>query len=213
MKNFCIFYTLHRQLDEIEYSSYFLNNSNFLKNNFDVILHCNNSERNISELKQKCKFKTATQIIVTTKNNGYSAGHIEAINDNFELLRSYKYCIHLHPDCYIVNDDHLKNALNDDFDYAVSKSFHVSRWCYNTDFFIFNPNINVFKDWKQTDIQVPEHYFYDVIQKHKNLKIKELNRYKSTNYQAGRIIDDFNIWHEHDNNKVVNFIKDNKNEI
>ena len=47
-----IFYTCHRQLIEIELSSKFFNKSSYLKSNFDVVLHCNNPEYELKQLKE-----------------------------------------------------------------------------------------------------------------------------------------------------------------
>ena len=210
MKNL-LFYTLHRQYDEIEYSSYFFNKNKFLKQNFEVIVHCNNQNRTLQELKNKCKFNTKTEIILTTKNNGYSSGHIEALCDNFELFKKYDYCIHLHPDCYITNDIKLQNIFKDEFDYAVSPSFHMNRMCYSTDFFVFKPNLNIFnnyeKIWKSFPNTIPEYYFYDIIKNDMSLKIKILDRYPNLNGTGFRTIDNFDLWHEHDNEKVLRYIQ------
>lgn len=206
-----LFYTLHRQYDEIEYSSYFFNKSKFLKDNFEVVVHCNNPNRSIQELKDKCKFEAKTEIIVTTKNNGYFSGHIQAISDNFETLKRYNRCIHLHPDCYITDDSKLQAIFDTEFDYAVAPMLHLNKLCYCTDFFAFKPNLNIFYDydqtWKNQWDYPAEHYFYDLLQGHATKKIKIIKRYPTLNGCGFREIDDFGLWHSHDNERVSKHIQ------
>lgn len=210
MKNL-LFYTTHRQLDEIEYSSYFFNRSKFLTNNFDVLIHCNNQNRTISDIRNKAKFNSKVDIIVTTKNTGYNYGGIEATSDVFELFKVYDTVIHAHPDCYLTETKKLEECYSKDFDIIVSPFFHIGRLSYNTDFFCFKPKTNFLscchENWKSNPNCVPEHYFYDVL-KNSGLNVMEIERYKDLNGAAYRDIDLFGIWHEHDNNKVKKFINE-----
>jgi hypothetical protein len=202
--NNVIFYTSHRQLDEIYYSSLFFNRSNYLKNNFDVILHCNNVSYSIDELKNKSLFDTKTHIILTSKNSGYNYGAFEALSDNFELLKNYNCVIHTHPDCYLVNSDKLEKTLPNIKDIAVSKFYHLQKNCYSCDFFIFKPNFNYFKNWNTAKTHVAEHWFYDLIHG-LDLQLYYLNRYD--NDIAHHNIDKFGIWHNHNLNDAKNYLK------
>lgn len=208
MKNL-LFYTFHRQLDEIYYSSLFFNKSDFLKSNFEVILHCNNVEHTYQEIKNLAKFNTKVDVIITSKNSGYQCGHLEATSDFFEVFKSFNLVIQLHPDCYIVNSQPLQDLQNCDFDIAVAPFKHIGRMAYTTDFFIFKNKTNFLNSWhshwKTNPNAVPEHYMYDTLNLC-NLKIKQIERYIDLNGAGNRQIDNFGLWHEHDNLKVRTYL-------
>jgi hypothetical protein len=207
MKPYLLFLTFHRQFDEIFFNSIFFNKSEFLKNNFDVLLHCNNPSLTYDKIKNISAFNTDIKIIITQKNCGYSYGGPEATTDCFNLFLNYKYVIQSHPDCYITNTNELEKTLEKTFDYAVSPMYHIGRMCYSTDFYIVSPKNNIFEENKDKwgDLPpVPEHYFYDKLRA-SNLLIEEINRYE--NGPTGRHIDKYGIWHEHNNNSVKTFLK------
>jgi hypothetical protein len=208
MKNL-LFYTFYRQIEEIYYSSLFFNNSDFLKSSFDVILHCNNPSISYTEIKNVAKFNTKTDIIITSKNIGYSYGGIEATSDSFELFKQFKTVIQLHPDCYIVDDACLQNTIQENFDIAVAPFMHVGRLAYTTDFFITKIKTNFLEschdNWKKKPNDIPEHFLYDVTH-NLNLNIKTINRYPNLNGAGYRNIDSFGLWHEHDNKKVKDYL-------
>lgn len=203
--NHLLFYTTHRQLDEIEFSSIFFNRSKFLKENFDVFIHCNNQNRSISEIKNKAKFDCNVNVLITTKNTGYNYGGIEATSDLFELFKQYSTVIQLHPDCYIANTKKLEEEINKDFDVMVSPFLHIGRMAYNTDFFCFKTKINFLSschdNWRNNPNCVPEHYFYDNLKQHQ-LNVLEIQRYPNLNGAGYRDIDNFGLWHNHDNELV-----------
>jgi hypothetical protein len=207
MNPYLLFLTFHRQYDEIFFNSLFFNKSNFLKSNFDVLLHCNNPAFTYDKIKNISSFETNVNIIITNKNCGYRYGGPEATTDTFQLFSNYKYVIQSHPDCYITKTDDLEKTLEKTFDYAVSPVYHVNRMCYSTDFYIVSPKNNIFEqdknNWNNLP-EVPEHYFYDKL-KSSNLLVEEINRYE--NGPPGRHIDNYGIWHEHDNNSVKNFLR------
>lgn len=199
-----IFFTCHRQLDEIQYASQFFNRSDYLKNNFEVILHCNNPKYSLDQLKEKSKFETKTDIILTSKNSGYNFGAFEALSDNFELLKRYNTVIHTHPDCYITDSSKLELVMCNIEDFAVSPFHHIHRDCYSSDFFIFKPKINYFKDWNIAKTHVAEHWLYDTI-KDLNLKICHIDRFVEG--IPGKSIDNFGIWHNHNILQIIDHLK------
>lgn len=208
MKNL-LFYTFHRQIEEIYYSSLFFNKSNFLKSNFDVILHCNNINLTYKEIINVSKFNSNINVIITSKNTGYKYGGIEATSDSFELFKQYDTVVQLHPDCYIVDSTNLENLLTTNFDIAVSPFYHIGRMAYTTDFFIFrtkNNFLDICHDhWKNNPNEIPEHFMYNRLQS-LNLNIKEINRYPDLKGAGNRQIDSFGLWHEHDNNNVKKYL-------
>jgi hypothetical protein len=210
MKNLLL-YTCHRQLEEIEYSSFFFNRSKFLTENFDVFIHCNNQNRTINDLKSRAKFNTKVDILVTTKNTGYNYGGIEATSDLFELFKQYTMVIQTHPDCYFVDTKHLENSYNNKFDVMVSPFFHIGRMAYNTDFFCFKPKTNFLsschENWRKNPDCVPEHFLYDTL-RNEDLSVVEIERYPNLNGAGYRDVDLFGLWHEHDNDKVKKIINE-----
>lgn len=212
MKNL-LFYTFHRQFDEILYSSLFFNKSEYLKNNFDVFLHCNNSSRTHGELLNVIKFNTNTNLLITSKNSGYHFGHLEALSDSFNMFNNYNMVIHLHPDCYIVDDINIKTLNEIDFDIAAAPINHIGRKGFATDFFAFKTKTNFVNDWKdaynKNNKGVPEHYFFDAVS---NLPLKLLTktRYPNDNGAAFRSVDNYGLWHEHNNNAVKEYLINEK---
>jgi hypothetical protein len=203
MKNL-LFYTTHRQFKEIEYAAKFFNKSDYLKNNFEVIICCNNPNYEFKQLKDISKFEATTHIMLTTKNSGYDYGAIEAISDNFELFKNYKKVIHAHPDCYITDSSAIEEVMKQEFDVAAAELFHVNRTCFSIDFFIFSPVKNYFLNWKNAKTKVAEHWFYDIAVENK-LNIVNLNRYEK-NCGAHRNIDNLYLWHSHNLNEVENYL-------
>jgi hypothetical protein len=202
--NNVIFYTSHRQLEEIYYSAQFFNKSDYLKNNFEVILHCNNPNYSMQQLKEKAVFETKTNIILTSKNSGYNFGAFEALSDNFELLKKYENVIHTHPDCQIVDSNKIELILPNINDIAVSNFYHLQKNCYSSDFFIFKPTCNYFKDWNTASTHVAEHWFYDLVTNLK-LHVCYLDRY-SDNISHNNI-DNFGIWHNHNISQLAHYLK------
>ena len=197
-----LFYTFHRHLDEIYYSSLFFNKSEFLKNNFEIILHCNNTNTSLDDIKKRSLFDTKVEIILTTKNEGgYNYGIPEAHSDTYNMWKNYEYVLFSQLDCYIVNDEYFKNVFDTDFDAFVSPINHIGRNCYIGDFFMIKPKSNIFAYWKQDrqnrNPHVHEHYLADCIDSEYN-KIKTCERIGHQQRQ----IDSYGLWHEHNNNNV-----------
>jgi hypothetical protein len=145
-----LFYTFHRHLDEIYYSSLFFNKSEFMKNNFEILLHCNNGNHSLDEIKKRAVFDTEVNIVLTTKNiGGYHWGIPEAQSDLYEFWKNYQYVLFSQIDCYMVSDEHFKNVFNSDFDAFVSPFFHLEKECYIGDFFMLKPKSNIFSTWKE----------------------------------------------------------------
>jgi hypothetical protein len=198
-----LFYHIHRQLEEIYYSSLFFNKSEFLKSNCDVYVSCNNKNISLHELEKNCKFKAKTNMAVTTKNAGYSFGQVEAESDTFEMWREYEYVIFCQPDCYITTDEHLKKAFESSFDALVSPIFHIGRTCYTGDFIVLKPTVNLFRVLKSyysetNDRNHPhEHYLADRI----NETYSNIKTFDRVGHRE-RVIDTFGLWHEHNNNNV-----------
>lgn len=208
MKNL-IFYNCHRHTEEIYYSSLFFNRSTFLKNNFNVHLHCNNINHTFTDLKKFAKFDSLVDITITSKNSGYYSGVAEAHSNCFELFKDYELVIISQIDCYIVNDTDLIKNLNYNFDVLVSPMFHLKKLCYAGDFFVIRPKYNFLSSWKKQLLDKPnpihEHFLYETITNSK-LNILEFNRYSSNNMLPHHSLDDFGLWHEHDNLKIKNYL-------
>ena len=202
-----LFYHLHRQIEEIYYSALFFNRSEFLKNNCDVYVSCNNKNFSIKDLEQRCVFNAKTYISITNKNAGYSLGQVEAESDLFEMWKEYDYVIFCQPDVYIVSDLNLQEAFKMDFDALVAPINHIGRVCYCGDFFILKPKVNLFSEWKKfydpnNDRNlVHEHYLADRINEHYS-KILNVDRIGAQHH----VIDNFGTWHEHNNNNVKKFL-------
>lgn len=200
---YLLFYHSHRHLEELYYSSLFFNKSFFLKNNFDVYVSCNNKNFSIDLLESHCVFEAKTNISVTNKNAGYSLGQVEAESDLFEMWKTYDRVIFCQPDCYIVSDEQLKKSFESDFDAMVCELFHAGRTCYTGDFFVLKPHVNIFEGWQSlynpnNDRNlIHEHYLTDRINAHYS-NIKKIERIGHQQRQ----IDNFGLWHEHDNNNV-----------
>jgi hypothetical protein len=205
-----LFYNCHRHEQEIYYSSKFFNKSSFLKNNFEIHLHCNNTNKTYDELKKLAHFDTDLNITITSKNSGYYAGVAEAHSDNFELFKNYDLVILSQIDCYIIEDIQLQKTLEKNFDILVSPMFHLGKICYAGDFFVIKPKINFLKNWKSllnNGTSVHEHFLFKSIKEY-NLIVEEYDRYSDNDLQPHHNLDLFGLWHEHNNDNIKNYIKE-----
>lgn len=200
-----LFYTFHRHFAEISYASMFFNKSKFLKDNCDVYLHCNNPQYSVENLQRVSTFEANTSICVTAKNAGYNWGIPESHADCFEMSSKYDYVLYCQPDNYIVDDTKLAKEFDSDFEALVSPLHHIGRACCSGDFFAVKPTKNIFSNWQEkTHIyNVNEHYVMDTIYEN---YINIRNFHRDNVKQRSRLIDDYGMWHEHDNNKVERFL-------
>jgi hypothetical protein len=209
MKNL-FFYTFHRHLDEIFFSSLFFNKSNFLKNNFDVYLHCNNIKHSKKDIETKAQFDTKVIVNITDKNAGYDWGIPESHADSFDnITKKYEYVVYLQPDCYIVNDTKfIKDFEDNNFDALICPINHCGRPCCTGDFFVTKTTKNIWSNWKEcvNKYHVNEHYVFDtLVQNYKNIKTFERIDPHETMSNC-RKIDKYGLWHEHNNYNVAKYL-------
>ena len=211
-----LFLTGFRQLEEYKYFNIFYEKNKLLKEISDVFIYCNNPE--ISEdivtyyKNNSCKNK---QLFITTKNMGHTKGGVEAVCSGIEmgLFKEYDYVLHFHPDIFIIDEVKLINILNEHINndnvFLVNYSFHDHMDWFSFDFFIFKPKKliqNIFIEELSTFTEYPENYLYKMIHKY-NVKYEIIKRYNNNNWIPRRIDDHIGLWHEHDLEKIQEYIK------
>ena len=188
---YAAFYTVHNRLDELDVNSQFFNRSDFLTNNFDVIINCNaldNTER-VKDIAQS--FKSSRVVLVfDSKNEGsYHMGPMEQAANSFHELYDYELAFQIHPDVYIISDHGIKKFVEDfrnksynercDY-YAFTMPERDGEYAYDFWFCQPSPKTNVFTDfWKDYALNSPtpwgEPYLWDLTQQQK-LKVGLFDR-------------------------------------
>lgn len=141
---------------------------------------------------------------------GWRAGTLEAYAITFPLVRQYDYVIHLNIDAYVTNTEYIDRLLVDNLNNDVSH--HVFDWRngngFASDCQIYRPSkfkYNHFQDYKigidkykdRSNKFVTEYILSWLIKKDSEIKYKIIPSNRR----------DFGIWHTHDNEKVLKFIK------
>jgi hypothetical protein len=148
--------TGHQQLKEYFYNSFILKkNCNFLSEKSDLFIHVNKADigNNLIQFYNMFPQKNK-KLFITTKNEGYRLGGIEAISDiiDMNICNDYDYVIHTHPDVIITRDDiikkHMEENLENDTCFFITKSVPNDNKFFSFDFFMFKPKLlknNIFK--------------------------------------------------------------------
>lgn len=209
------FITMHRQLEELKIYSYFFNKFKYIKN-FDIFIY--NTNQNISEQMILNNLNVNNKIYIHSDNNneGYVFGLFSGLSQNYDFYKQYDFIIHLHPDVFILNDKKIHDLLLEnkekDIDFLVTEVEDMASW-YFTDFFIFKPTdnfISKYLNYKDKDL-CAERILYAIINDN-NLKKSFMPRYLNNKFCdengnfINRIIDELDIWHEHNIYNVINYI-------
>jgi hypothetical protein len=165
------FFTSFRQLEENKYQVKIfekqLNQMKIPESNLqiDIILHNNNSEYNQQMITEswdmerfkKIKYINKIHVIHTKKNIGYLWGAQEALSDNFYLFKSYDFVIHLNSNIFITKlylvIDYISRQKNNNIIFWVNK-FTKYGGGFKTNFTIFRPLINIYKNYNNTDFKL-----------------------------------------------------------
>ena len=207
--------TGHRQLEEYKlFSNILKQKCPRLCKESDLVIHCNYAE--ISNQIQDY-FKDFPQqnkkLFITTKNVGYRSGGFEAVSDLYDMnfFKEYDYVIHLHPDVFITNEDmiwnHIEANATNNIEVLATKCLPHFGNHYAFDFFILKPKLlktNIFSCWN-TMTDFPERVFYEQCVKYE-INVTEIPRYFNNDWSPRRIDEFLGLWHEHDLEKVRNYI-------
>ena len=214
--------TGHRQVDEFYYSSIILSkNCSWLSQHSDLFVHINNIgiDKKVIEFFNAFPQKNK-KLFITSKNDGYRLGGIEAVADiiDMNICSEYDYVIHTHPDVFITRDNDirqlLEDNLNNDICFLTTKQHSYpceidERLCYDFDFFIFKPKLlqtNIFKSIYFYDYpSAPEEFLYNIIIKN-HVNHKQIKRFDN-NCWIPRRIDLLGVWHEHELQKVEEYVR------
>lgn len=225
-----LFYRSFRQQEEIGISADLLSRTKTLKN-FDLTLHCNNIESNIWSYFSKFPNKNK-ELIHTSRNAGYLKGCFQSLSRNYCNFKKYDYVVHIQADVFILNEDQIIKILNEykhtkDV-FICTKSKQDERFL-SFDFFIFKPNLleeNIFNRWSNewfnretlefnpnstntlTNRPLPPEYLLYKILTVEKIPYKLIKRFDNDQWHPRRI-DLLNLWHEHDVDKVKNYISSN----
>ena len=214
-----LFLSSHKQLEEIYLYGQFLKRYCPTISTFDFILHINNINIDIS--KAGNYFQTIPnenkQLIFTSKNKGYTFGHMEACADYFDLFKEYDYVIHTHPDIFITQEEILLKILeifySKHYVFIVNNSIKDDNKFMSTDFIIFRPKLlsfNIFKDFEKyyniynLNTGGSEHALYDILNKN-NISYFFIKRFDNDHWEPRRI-DMIGLWHEHNLERITQYL-------
>ncbi len=161
----------------------------------------------------------------TNFNNraGYLFGALEAYTNTFDLLKSYDYVIQINPDVYITNyaklEDYLKSNMNTDSVFHVNTMRSDIDKGFTCDFIIYRPNKmvnNVFSFYKAPEVMG---YVLEKSKTEPNFKyvpeqiLKRICDVLNLGYSVicqgtrnNRQIDEYGMWHCHNNDDVQSFL-------
>lgn len=203
------FITMHRQLDELKIYSYFFNKFNYIKN-FDIFIY--NTNQNVSEqmIRNNLNLNTNIYIHCDHNNEGYILGLFSGLSQNYDSYKEYDFIIHLHPDVFILDDKKLYELLIDkkdkNIDFFVSQVVEAP-FAYLTDLFIFKPKNNFISKYiNYKNHGGAETILFSIIEDN-NLKKHLFSRYPNDKIAGkNRQIDEYDIWHEHKLENVLDYI-------
>ena len=216
-----ILYTSHRQLRELDHAPAFYERSPLLKNQVDVLFHCNNAAIDESVLRDKLSKlpvgRMEVRIAPSQNVGGYVYGQYEALGDLWDHidLSQWDWIVHLHPDLYLADPVKLLAAIEAadqaNVPLLVSRVFGLGQPAYATDCFAFKPvptMRTIFDGYKPllaTPIRVPTErvFFYEVIRS----GLPHLVRDRFTHGHYYRDIDCWGVWHEHDLRRIEAYLR------
>ena len=186
---FAVLYTCHNKTAQLNLAKEFFNRSEYLINNFDVIVTSNSiyDKDSINKITNQFDCKRKQAFFDEKNDGGYLLGVIEQVCNVYKNLTDYELVLHVHPDVYIVSD----HAIREIFSKPEKKDFYVFPMHptfglpngqirekeYAADAWIIKPKDgnNIFKHWKTykddpslRSSQRPayaERYLYDNINK------------------------------------------------
>jgi hypothetical protein len=215
-----LYFSSHRQVKEIEYSSFFINKTKFIKDRSEVMIHCDNDSLQNEDIQPYIKYETKFHITRSKQTfpiypNGVFNGFLKGLSNNFNFFQNYDYVIHLVPDCYITSEDKIKKLLIDNLDseYNFIVDHHpyhnpYTRFQYACDFFIFKPKkiINIFSDHSDENVVVAENWLYSKIHEY-NIPHKIICRGPESLLWN---IDDYGLIHNHNLLRIKSIIDGNE---
>jgi hypothetical protein len=215
-----ILFTAYRQLPELDLQAEFFRRSGRLRNDVDIVYHCNNASVSTEELKKKLDAipcKSMTLLHHPCNAGGYAYGQFESIVDAWDTVVAggWDWVIHLHPDIFVVDDERLLAAIESahaaDADILVTRIFGNKAPAFATDFFAFRPGRtpkSVFASWEPFEkepVIVPlENLYFVEVHKHR-LETFVADRFKSGAYYQDP--DHLGLWHEHKLNRAWAYLK------
>ena len=212
---------MHRQLQELNFFSYFFNKFKHFKP--DVFIYNNNKQISQQMVIDNLNIDTNITVHCDNDNEGYTLGLFSGLAKNYESYKNYDFVIHMHPDVFILDDEKifelLKNNHSKKIDFLVTKVEDIESW-YFSDFFIFKPNINFILNYhKYINMNLcAEKILFKLIEDY-SLNKAYIHRYTDNKFKdefgngKNRIIDEYNLWHEHDLHKVFSYINSNDNKF
>jgi hypothetical protein len=212
-----LFFSSHRQLEEITLSSLFFNRTKRLKHMADVMLFCDNDNLSREQLERVCLYESNTTIVKSKQvfdsgtPTGVSGNGIHlGLGQCFEHFLQYDYVINMVPDCYITNDEHVVRLLEEEFysDTAFIVDHHPNHnestaTQFACDFFVFKPNKihNLFNEIDMLKLVPPENFIYDKIVEH-SIPHRRIERLGSLHWN----IDSYGLIHNHDVRQIMHIL-------
>lgn len=157
--SYAIFYAVHNRLEELKFNISLYNKSDFLKDNFDVIINYNapSPTDDIFEIAKSFQSKRTVLHIDLINDGKYMMGPMEQACNSYHELINYNLIAQLHADVYIVSDHGFKNFIKvyeeknykDKYDFfAFPMPNRHEQYAYDFWFMVPKEKNNIFNDWK-----------------------------------------------------------------
>jgi hypothetical protein len=152
-------YLIHDRIKEFSLNIECFNRSQFLTNNFDVVINCNchQYKKEVLEISSRIRSPKTIVHIDYVNDGGYMMGPMEQTSNSFNLILEYELMMQLHADVYLMNDFAVQKFVKDYYDtpedkrcdfYAFPLPNRDNQFAY--DFWFMKPSekSNIFKEWK-----------------------------------------------------------------
>jgi hypothetical protein len=217
-----ILYTSYRQFRELDFAPAFFERALRLREEADILFHCNNGTIDQAALREKLAKIPAKSLTVRFEpqqnTGGYPYGQFEAIRDlwNHVDLSQWDWIIHIHPDLFIADEKPLLAAIEKaeagGKEMLVTKCFGHRSPTFATDFFAFKPLSKIrpvfdsYLPLLATPLVVPLEALFFIEVHRAGVAYDIALRFLHGHYHKD--IDQLGVWHEHQLDRLPAYLRD-----
>lgn len=216
-----IFLTCYHRLEELELYAQFLKKAPPIYESWDPILFCYNDQVSDQQLKDSLRgFSQNRLTVIRSKQNwGWQFASFEGLVQAYQQLRTYDVVLHTHQNVYIVQGGLMEKLIqffhSQPYPLATSEVMTLDRLnqpaslVYTTDFFAFKPkeiDPHLFLDYPKDDSDFIAEDFLKKLSDQHLLRPMIWKRFYLNQFH--RELDYIGLWHEHDQDRVRNYLQD-----
>lgn len=149
----CFLIVSHGKMDHYDLQAHFFNKFRKITN-YDIVVWDNSNTSDDVVKSHLTQFNVEPVSVYTQQHNpGYHLGNFHAIHGCYDILKNYKYVVHMTVDSFIVDENPLNDfivnmdvcdadLLSNQFMFHPKLNAYVTKptFCLGGDFFMFNPS-------------------------------------------------------------------------